>query len=120
VVSQLLQIARTAGFNGDCETDLEIAIKEALANAIKHGNSHSKTKQVYVRCYAAPRKGFLVLVRDEGDGFDPDRLPDPRDDTRLTLSHGRGVFLMRALLDHIEYRKGGCDVAMFKSFQPSA
>jgi serine/threonine-protein kinase RsbW len=118
VVSRLLQIARSAGFSGNCGTDLEIAIKEALANAIKHGNSYSKTKRVYVRCYAAPRKGFLVLVRDEGSGFDPNAVPDPRGEDRLTLPYGRGLFLMGELMDFIEYRKNGCDAVLFKSYQP--
>ena len=85
-----------------------------MANAVKHGNSYGPDKQVFVRCYACPEIGLLALVRDEGPGFAPEDVPDPRDEDRVHLSHGRGLFLMRALLDFVEHRKNGCEVVLFK------
>ena len=66
-----------------------------------------------------PWAGRAWSVRDEGAGFDPDHVPDPRDKDRLHLQHGRGVFLMRELMDHVEYRKGGREVLLFKRCVPA-
>ena len=67
-----------------------------------------------MRCYGDPRSALLIAVRDEGDGFDPDKVPDPREDDRIHLDHGRGLFLMRALMDYVEHRKSGREVVLFK------
>ena len=56
-----------------------------------------------------------MLVRDEGPGFIPDDVPDPRSDDRVHLNHGRGLFLMRALMDFVEYRKDGREVLLFRA-----
>ena len=95
---------------------IEIALREALANAVVHGNGNVEDKRVLVRAYCSPSQGILVVVRDEGPGFDPARVPDPREKDRLELPHGRGLFLMRELMDHIEHRKGGREVLLVKRF----
>ena len=92
---------------------------EALANAVLHGNQNIEDKRVLVRAYCDPGQGFLIVVRDEGPGFDPDRVPDPRRQDRRELSHGRGIFLMRELMDHVEHRKGGREVILVKRFPVS-
>ena len=63
------------------------------------------------------RKGFIIAVRDEGPGFDPAQVPDPRREDRLHLTHGRGIFLMRELMDHIQHRKGGREIVLYKKFR---
>ena len=95
---------------------MEIALREALANAVVHGNRNVEDKRVLVRAYCSPSQGILVVVRDEGPGFDPTRVPDPREKDRLELPHGRGLFLMRELMDHVEHRKGGREVILVKRF----
>ncbi len=95
--------------------DLEIAIREALANAVFHGNRADPAKKVHVQCSLSRTTGMRVAIRDEGSGFDPDAIPDPRDDERLFLHHGRGLFLMRELLDRVEHRNGGREVVLFKA-----
>jgi serine/threonine-protein kinase RsbW len=114
-VRRCLKVAKHCGFGEDARTDLEIALREALANAIIHGNKQANGTSFFVRCYAAPREGLLVLVRDEGAGFDPDAVPDPRSGNRIHLSHGRGLFLMKQLVDRMEYRRGGREVLLFKT-----
>ena len=57
---------------------------------------------------------LLILVRDEGTGFEPTDIPDPRCNDRVQLDHGRGLFLMHALMDHVEYRRRGREVLLFK------
>jgi len=114
-VRNVLAIARRCHCLPEAEPDLEIALREALANAIIHGNALRRTKRIFLRCYGSPRAGMLILVRDEGPGFDPNGVPDPRDAERVELDHGRGLLLMRELMDYIEFRKGGREVLLYKS-----
>ena len=116
-VRDILRHARVTGCLADHQAELEIALREALANAVLHGNRSDAAKKVLVRAYCDPQKGFVIAVRDEGPGFDPAKVPDPRDEDRLHLTHGRGIFLMRELMDHIEHRKGGREVVLYKKFQ---
>jgi serine/threonine-protein kinase RsbW len=116
-VRDILKHARVTGCLADHQAELEIALREALANAVLHGNGSNAAKKVLVRAYCDPSKGFVIAVRDEGSGFDPAKVPDPRREDRLELTHGRGIFLMRELMDHIEHRKGGREVVLYKKFQ---
>jgi serine/threonine-protein kinase RsbW len=92
--------------------DLEIALVEALANAMEHGNANLAKRKIFLRCYGGPEVGVLVAVRDQGQGFDPNSVPDPRSADRLHLRHGRGLLMMRELTDHVEFRKGGREVLL--------
>jgi serine/threonine-protein kinase RsbW len=116
-VNDIMKNAKVKGALAKHHAELEIALREALANAVLHGNRQDATKKVLVRAYCDPKKGFVVAVRDEGKGFDPDQVPDPRRQDRQLLSHGRGIFLMRELMDHIEHRKGGREVVLFKKLR---
>lgn len=112
---EVLAMARRCRCPEGPRTDLEIAAREALANAMIHGNATSPKKKVFIGCYGDPDSGILLVVRDQGGGFDPNALPDPRSTDRRHLHHGRGVFLMQKLMDHVEYRKGGREVLLFKA-----
>ena len=112
----IFDVARRCGSTLEMEPDLEIASREAMANAVIHGNGEDRGKNVFVRCYGGDDGKLLILIRDEGRGFRPDEVPDPRDIDRLQLDHGRGLFLMRALMDHVEYRRHGREVLLFKSW----
>ncbi len=114
-VDRVLDLAVVSGtLAEDGRAELEIALREALANAVIHGNKGRQDKRVLLRCYCDPGHGMLVAVRDEGRGFDPGRVPDPRSAERLHLTHGRGIFLMRELMDAVEHRKGGREVVLYK------
>lgn len=117
-VARLRVIARDCGYSVDQRTNLEIALREALANAMDHGNASLPERSVFLRCYAGTRAGLLLCVRDEGPGFDPAEVPDPRAHDRRELDHGRGLLLMRSLSDAIAFRRGGREVAMY--FGPAA
>ena len=108
------EVAGRPGFADDDMTNVEIALREALANAIIHGNENDPNKQVVVSCYCEKGRGVLIAVLDEGKGFDPDAVPDPRGAKRIHLHHGRGIFLMRALMDRVEHRNGGREVLLYK------
>ena len=111
----VMRFAKECGCVRDDGPDLEIAVREALANATIHGNANQHSKRIFLRCYGSPRARLLILVRDEGPGFDPEKVPDPRRADRLDLHHGRGLLLMRELMDHVEYRKGGGEVLLYKT-----
>ena len=113
-VKEILRLARAHRCLPPDLPEVEIALREALANAVLHGNRRDAGKKVLVRAYGDPDQGFLIVVRDEGSGFDPAEVPDPRREDRLELPHGRGIFLMRELMDHVEHRKGGREVLLFK------
>jgi serine/threonine-protein kinase RsbW len=100
-------------------TDIEIALDEALTNAVVHGNHEDPRKQVHVTCRCSTDGEVSVMVRDEGKGFDRDALPDPTDPRNLLLPHGRGIYLMRALMDEVYFADNGRVVQMRKRLQNS-
>jgi serine/threonine-protein kinase RsbW len=96
------------------ETYIEIAVREALANAVIHGNHENPDKRVHVTCRCSMDGEVLLTVRDEGQGFDPDALPDPTDQTNLLRANGRGIWIMRALMDEVTFEDNGTVVCMRK------
>jgi anti-sigma regulatory factor (Ser/Thr protein kinase) len=98
--------------------DVDLALQEALANAIRHGCKNDPTKLVQC-CVTFDATGELVIVvRDPGAGFDPAAVPDPLTGDNLFRGSGRGVFLINQLMDTAEYTEGGRKVLMRK--RPSA
>lgn len=118
-VKRVMKMAAEMGCRKSDMADIEIALREALANAVFHGNQGDPEKKVLLRCYLSPAKGILLAIRDEGKGFDPGDIPDPRETERLYLHHGRGIFLMRNLMDRVEHRRGGREVVLYKEGCPS-
>ncbi|MBL8001985.1 MAG: ATP-binding protein [Flavobacteriales bacterium] len=94
-----------------------IALTEAVNNAIHHGNRLDPSKQVTLG-YEVKGEKIVFVVSDQGPGFDFNSLPDPTDPENIEKPHGRGVFLMRALADSVEFSDNGATVAMAFSLQP--
>jgi anti-sigma regulatory factor (Ser/Thr protein kinase) len=82
-------------------------VSEALSNAAIHGNGLDPEKKVVVTVTVSPRDHAVIEVKDQGHGFDMSRLTDPTDPTQILATGGRGVFLMRRLVDRVEYEQGG-------------
>jgi serine/threonine-protein kinase RsbW len=97
--------------------DILIAITEAVNNAIHHGNRLDPAKSVSLG-YQVKEDKIVFVVSDEGAGFDHDHLPDPTDPQNIERPHGRGVFLMRALADNVEFENNGATVIMAFSLKP--
>ena len=92
-------------FDEDSRYWIGIAVREAVANAIKHGNRQDPQKQVEVELFV--EDGQLVIrVRDQGEGFDPGRVANPLDPENLLKPDGRGIFYMNRFMDAIEYDFG--------------
>jgi serine/threonine-protein kinase RsbW len=96
------------------EEDIEIALSEALANAVIHGNHEDPGKQVYVGCRGGADE-VSIVIRDEGQGFDIGKVPDPTAPENIGSSHGRGIYLMKAVMDEVRFERGGAVVYMRKS-----
>ncbi len=111
-----MHVVKQLPFSQEQEEDIRLAVYEALANAMIHGNGSDPQKDVAVACFFEHNnsKDVVIVIRDEGNGFDPDAIPDPRSGKGLYLSHGRGIYLMRRLVDEVAYFDGGCEVQLRK------
>ncbi len=92
---------------------VHLAMEEALVNAVKHGNGYDETKNVEIICRMSADR-VRIEIQDEGDGFDPDSLPDCTDEEHLEIPSGRGVMLMRTFMSLVEYNDLGNRVIMEK------
>ena len=113
-VDKLMRLIRKCGCAAEGESDVEIALREALANAIIHGNHENPGKHVHVRCRCEASE-ISIAVQDEGRGFDVDKLADPTTPENSRSVHGRGIYLMKALMDEVRFEDGGVAVHMRKS-----
>jgi anti-sigma regulatory factor (Ser/Thr protein kinase) len=96
------------------ETDIEMALHEALANAVIHGNGENPGKRVYVDCRCYMDGEVSITVRDEGRGFDSNAVLDPTFLENLLFTHGRGISLIKTLMDEVSFEEGGAVVMMRK------
>jgi serine/threonine-protein kinase RsbW len=114
---------RTVGFDDDAIHWVGVAIRESVINAIKHGNRNDTSKHVFVDFLSAPgdEPGICILVRDQGEGFDPEAVADPLEPNNLLKASGRGIFLIRNFMDEVLLRRapeGGMEVRMVKLLNP--
>ncbi|HEX4961060.1 MAG TPA: ATP-binding protein [Thermoanaerobaculia bacterium] len=93
------------GMDDDAQHWVDVAVREALANAIKHGNLQDPEKQVQVEL-AVEGDDLVIRVEDEGVGFDPSLLGDPLAPENLLRPNGRGIFYMRSFMDDVLYGSG--------------
>ena len=96
------------------EFEIEVALNEALANAVKHGCRHDPGKWVRICVACEEDEGVLIIVQDPGKGFDTASLPNPVRADNLYETHGRGVFLINRLMDEVRYERGGSELWMRK------
>ena len=99
-----------------CEADIfgiKLALEEALTNAVKHGNRNDASKQITVR-YAITADKTVIIVRDEGPGFEPGTVPDCTAPDRVPLPEGRGIMLIKAYMDEVCYRDNGREIYFVK------
>jgi serine/threonine-protein kinase RsbW len=114
VVERVLAIVTDSGCAQGKEFEVETSLREALANAVRYGCEHNPGKmiQVSVACDAA--RGVLIVVRDPGPGFDPSQVPSPVEGDCIYSHHGRGIYLINQLMDHVEFGRGGTEIRMIK------
>jgi serine/threonine-protein kinase RsbW len=96
------------------EFSAELALREALNNAVVHGNRLDPAKSVQVRCRCEIGEGISIVIKDQGDGFDPDAVPDPLDAENVEAEDGRGMLLMKFWMDEVFFERGGTEIHMRK------
>jgi len=97
------------------EVDIEVALREALLNAVIHGNGEDPGKRVYLRVRCRADGEVSMAIQDEGPGFESNSVPDPTAPEHRMSTHGRGIYLMRALMDEVSFEEGGTVVHMRKN-----
>jgi len=115
VIARILRVARAMECAKGHLDKVEIALREALNNAIVHGSRGDPKKKVAVCCLCAEDKGMLLVVENFGPAFDPTKIPDPTKAENVFSLHGRGIFLMRQMMDEVTYHKGGRQVILKKA-----
>jgi serine/threonine-protein kinase RsbW len=110
-------IKRSGEFSGDL-FDVELALREAVNNAVIHGNRFDPTKMVRVMCRCSLPEGISFIVQDEGGGFAPNQVRNPLAVENLGLSHGRGIHLMKLLMDEVHFEHRGTEVHLRKYSVP--
>jgi serine/threonine-protein kinase RsbW len=118
VLQYLLARVAKLGLIAPEKSNLFIALDEAFVNAVKHGNKNDPTKLVRVGAELSPKEACFT-IEDEGEGFDVQTIPDPRDPANLFKSSGRGVLLIYNIMDEVEYNAQGNRVKMVKRPDPA-
>src|SRR5258707_13982112 len=111
----LMSLVARSGCVPGKEEFVELALREAVSNAILHGNRMDPRKLVHVRCCCESTKGVFIVVRDQGHGFDPNTVPNPLAVENLEAEHGRGIHLMKLAVDEVSFQRGGTEVHIRKT-----
>ena len=113
VQKRILDAVERAGFNSQSTFAIKLALEEALINAIKHGNKLDRKKSVHIEATVSPNI-TEITIEDEGPGFDRSSVPDPTLEENLDKCSGRGILLMEAYMNRVEWTRGGRRVHMVK------
>jgi serine/threonine-protein kinase RsbW len=108
-------LAREAGFDEDTSSQIAMVAREAVINAILHGNKQDPAKHVQVG-FELNDESLRITIADEGPGLDPDTVPDPLAPENILRSSGRGIFLMKAIMDEVHFHQldPGTEIEMIK------
>jgi serine/threonine-protein kinase RsbW len=112
VIGQIMSIINDMGCAAGREYEIELALCEALANAIEHGSENDPSKQIQICVACDHARGMLIIVRDPGPGFDPSSIPSPITGQNVFATGGRGIFLINQLMDEVHFERGGTEIHM--------
>jgi serine/threonine-protein kinase RsbW len=113
VCKQIIPKLEAHHFGKDDIFAVHLTLEEAFLNAVKHGNKMDPTKKVKVE-YSVDSEKIDISITDEGDGFEPDAVADPRFGDKLFEPGGRGLLLMNSYMDVVEYNDRGNSVHMVR------
>jgi serine/threonine-protein kinase RsbW len=114
VVLEIFQKLKSEGVKEDVLFDVRLCLEEAVVNAIKHGNKRNSKKFVYITVKLINR-AIEITVKDEGEGFNCKKIPSPVKGRNLKKTSGRGIFLIKKLMDSVNFSDGGSTIKMVKS-----
>jgi serine/threonine-protein kinase RsbW len=115
VVHDIMSVVGEMGCAAGHEWKIELALREALANAIEHGGRHDPSKEIECCVACDQERGMLIVVRDPGPGFDPASIPSPVVGQNVFSQGGRGIYLINQLMDEVRFEKGGTEIHMRKN-----
>jgi len=109
------QIAQRAGFDEDTIPHIAMAVREAAVNAVLHGNSHITAS------FETTSDSLIIRIADQGPGLDPDKVPDPLAPENILRGSGRGIFLIKAFMDEVNFRQlhPGTELTLIKHRMPA-
>lgn len=114
VVQGIMEVVRQTNCATGKEDAIELALSEALANAVVHGAKADPKKIIECDVACDETRGMLIIVRDPGPGFDPKSIPSPVIGENIYSNHGRGIFLINELMDQVEFKNNGKEIHMLK------
>src|ERR1700751_910635 len=114
VVQGVMEVVRKTHFVSGKEDAIELALSEALANAVVHGAKGDPKKIVECDVACDETRGMLIVVRDPGPGFNPGNIPNPVVGENIYSNHGRGIFLINTLMDEVQFKNNGKEIHMLK------
>lgn len=114
VADKVMRLIKETSCAPGHEEAVELALREALANAVLHGNRQDPRKKIRICCACQADRGILIVVKDEGEGFDPAKVPSPLVGENIYSEHGRGIYLINMLMDEIRFERGGTEIHMRK------
>lgn len=116
-VNEALNFASEIGFSEEAFYPIDMAVREAVTNAVKHGNMMDETKVVEIAFSRGASGDFRVAIRDFGEGFVVEEIPDPTNPENLLKATGRGILFIRTFMDEVEWSRhaeGGTVIKMRK------
>lgn len=112
VIERVMAVVKEMGCAAGREFEIELALSEAVANAIKHGIANDPTKRIQCCVACDHTRGMLIVVRDPGPGFDPASIPNPIVGQNIFSTGGRGIYLINQIVDEVRFEKGGTEIRM--------
>ena len=114
VVCSVMKVVREMKCAEGREDSIELALTEALANAVVHGAKNDPSKVIECDVACDEERGMLIVVRDPGPGFDPAQIVNPCQGENIYSNHGRGIYLINQLMDEVQFHKNGTEIHMRK------
>jgi serine/threonine-protein kinase RsbW len=114
VVGWIMRLVGELEYTTGKEFEIEMALREALANAVLHGCKADPSQKIECSVTGDRDQGILIVVRDPGKGFDPASLPSPTENSNLQSDHGRGILLISQLMDEVKHERNGTVIRMRK------
>lgn len=96
------------------QMEIILAVQEAFANAIVHGCNNDPSKEVCCRLEQYENGRILIVVSDPGPGYSPQHVPDPMEGDHIYQDHGRGIYIIRQLMDEVTFERNGSQIRMWK------
>ena len=112
LVDRLMRLIEGSHCVRGAELDVELALREALDNAVVHGNQEDPETKVHIRCRCGPGNEISIVVTDQGKGFDFAKIVGNGITSDPESEHGRGIQLMKAYMDDVHFERGGSEVHM--------